>query len=252
MVVGSSRSRNRRGVDAFELKAIVNQMKLVADKVLEESSVVANCRMNRERNLSGSNGYDTELRFAPVDFLRVAAATNGKARWLDLCCGTGKALIEAAKVADAEKLPVAIVGVDLAGLFLPSNSSRLTLLQASLTNWQPEGSFDLITCVHGLHYIGDKLGLIARAASWLTEQGRFTANLDMANIRLSNGQSSSRIVSSALRKAGFNYSSRNKLIQCEGGHEHRFPFRYLGADDQAGPNYTGQPAVDSYYERLHG
>ena len=26
------------------------------------------------------------------------------------------------------------------------------------------------------------------------------------------------------------------------------PYRYLGADDQAGPNYTGQPAVDSYYE----
>jgi hypothetical protein len=26
------------------------------------------------------------------------------------------------------------------------------------------------------------------------------------------------------------------------------PYRYLGADDQAGPNYTGQPAVDSHYE----
>ena len=25
------------------------------------------------------------------------------------------------------------------------------------------------------------------------------------------------------------------------------PYRYLGADDRAGPNYTGQPAVVSYY-----
>jgi trans-aconitate methyltransferase len=225
-------------------------MKLVADKVLEESPIVANCRMNRERNLSGSNGYDVELRFKPLEYLATTIKQLGTARWLDLCCGTGKALIEAAKVADAESLPLEIIGVDLAGLFLPSNSSRLALLQASLSDWQPGASFDLITCIHGLHYIGDKLGLIARTGSWLTDQGRFTANLDMANIRLSNGQSSNRIVSSALRKAGFDYSSRNKLIQCDGRREVQLPFRYLGADDQAGPNYTGQPAVDSYYERL--
>ncbi|MFD4871429.1 hypothetical protein [Streptomyces sp. NPDC058412] len=28
----------------------------------------------------------------------------------------------------------------------------------------------------------------------------------------------------------------------------RLPFRYLGTDPAAGPNYTGQPAVASYYE----
>ncbi len=27
------------------------------------------------------------------------------------------------------------------------------------------------------------------------------------------------------------------------------PYRYLGADDRSGPNYTGQPAVTSYYEK---
>ena len=27
-----------------------------------------------------------------------------------------------------------------------------------------------------------------------------------------------------------------------------FHGRYRGADDQAGPNYTGQPAVNSYYD----
>ncbi len=31
------------------------------DKQLEQSSVVANCCMNRERDLSGTNGYDIEV-----------------------------------------------------------------------------------------------------------------------------------------------------------------------------------------------
>jgi len=26
------------------------------------------------------------------------------------------------------------------------------------------------------------------------------------------------------------------------------PYRYLGADDRAGPNYTGQPAIHSIYD----
>ena len=30
---------------------------------LEQSSVVANCCMNRERDLSGTNGYDVEIGF---------------------------------------------------------------------------------------------------------------------------------------------------------------------------------------------
>jgi hypothetical protein len=51
--------------------------------------------------------------------------------------------------------------------------------------------FDLITCVHGLHYVCDKLGLIARAASWLVEDGRFVANLALDNLRFSGGSSSS-------------------------------------------------------------
>lgn len=35
--------------------------RLLTDKVLEHSGVVANCRMNRERVLTGSNGYSTDL-----------------------------------------------------------------------------------------------------------------------------------------------------------------------------------------------
>ncbi len=230
------------------------QMKLISDTDLNNSPVVANCQMNRERNLSGSNGYDVELRFAPLDFLSAIAGKRGNARWLDLCCGTGKALIEATEIADANESPIEIVGVDLAGQFLKSASKRLNLIPASLTDWQPNEPFDLITCVHGLHYIGDKLGLLEKAPTWLTKNGRFAANLDLKSIRDQDQKSLGRVVATRLRSAEFQYSSRNKLIQfdnksAEPLQANSLPFRYLGADDQVGPNYTGQPAVDSFYER---
>ena len=71
----------------------------------------------------------------------------------------------------------------------------LRLVEASLTTWRPDRAFDLITCVHGLHYVGDKLGLIARAASWLAEDGLFVANLDLANLKLADGRAAGRKVS---------------------------------------------------------
>jgi hypothetical protein len=40
-------------------------MRFLSDDQLERSGVVANCRMNRERDLTGSNGYDRELGFNP-------------------------------------------------------------------------------------------------------------------------------------------------------------------------------------------
>ncbi len=106
-------------------------------------------------------------------------------------------------------------------------------------------SFDLITCVHGLHYIGDKLDLIARCASWLLPNGRFAGNLDLKNVAIQ--EASSRILTDAFRRNDFTYDSRSKLLELHDGRAAEFPFRYLGADDQAGPNYTGQPAVTSHY-----
>ena len=111
-------------------------MNLIEDGTLEKSSVVANCCMNHERNLHGSNGYDKELRCDPLDVLRSVAAENGQASWLDLCCGTGKALIQATSTLESEGVTIDIVGVDLAGLFLPADSKRLRLVQASLTDWE--------------------------------------------------------------------------------------------------------------------
>src|SRR5947209_4318775 len=132
------------------------------------------------------------------------------------------------------------------------NLTCLRLVEASLTTWRPDRVFDLITCVHGLHYVGDKLGLIARAASWLADDGLFVANLDLANLKLGDGRAAGLKVTSDLRRAGLEYDRRKRLVVCRGRKVLDLPYRYLGADDRAGPNYTGQPAVDSYYEPVVG
>ena len=231
-------------------------MDLLGEDELERSAVVANCRMNRERGLVGSNGYAKDLGFNPLDFLRGRISQGRPVGWLDLCCGTGKALIEAARIIHDEALTseIEIVGVDLIGMFgspvpgLPGPR----LVEASLSHWRPDRGFDLITCVHGLHYVGDKLGLVARAVSWLMADGVFVANFDLANLKFAEGRVTTRRVSSDLRKAGLEYDPRRRLIWCRGRKAMDLPYRYIGADDRAGPNYTGQPAVHSFYEVIPG
>jgi SAM-dependent methyltransferase len=205
---------------------------LLSDDALEASSVVANRAMNRERRLAGRDGYSRVLGF---DILSLPQG----ARWLDLCCGSGRALLDAA----AARPDLDITGVDLVGYFAASGPVRFET--ASITAWEPAAHYDLITCVHGLHYVGDKLGALLRAASWLSEDGVFVANFDASGVRLPGG---ARRLLPALREAGFTYDSRTRRIRRDGSFAGTLPFSYLGADDRAGPNYTGQPAVRSYYE----
>jgi SAM-dependent methyltransferase len=227
-------------------------MQLLSEEVLERSCTVANCRMNRERVLLGSNGYGRELGFNPLDFLVEKLPGQGTVAWVDLCCGRGRALIEAAKHLQADGLAgtVEIVGVDLVGLFDQplAGLTGLSLVEASLSRWRPERTFDLVSCVHGLHYVGDKLGLIARSATWLSDGGLFVANLDLANLKFADGRAVGRRIAAELRNCGLEYDRKRRLVFCRGRRTVRWPLRYVGADDNAGPNYTGQPAVDSYYE----
>jgi len=67
-------------------------------------------------------------------------------------------------------------------------------------------------------------------------------------LKFTNEPNHGRRMVAGLRDAGLEYDRRRRLVACQGRKHPEFPFRYLGADDRAGPNYTGQPAVDSYYE----
>ncbi|WP_405821502.1 class I SAM-dependent methyltransferase [Streptomyces sp. NBC_01390] len=215
--------------------------RLIDDDRLAGHSVVANSTMNRERVLTGVNSYARELGFDPAEFLD----SRGPApSWLDLCSGEGQALRAASR-----QLPRAVItGVDLVGpLRRAELPDGLELVTADLGQWSPARRYDLVTCVHGLHYIGDRLALLERAATWLTSTGLLVAHLDPATLRRPDGTDASRPVLAALRAAGFDYSARHHRLSLRGGRPVRLPFTYLGANPDAGPNYTGQPAVASYY-----
>ncbi|BBM83441.1 class I SAM-dependent methyltransferase [Candidatus Uabimicrobium amorphum] len=215
-------------------------MKLKAQQNLDDSDVVANNAMNRERGLSGINSYEKELRFSIVDFINKRLETQPQVAWLDLCCGKGYALQQASQRFSSDKL--IIYAVDLVGDFVHVAGGKFTV--GSLPEALPDRCFDLITCVHGLHYIGDKLQVIFRATQCLTSQGIFLANLDHRNIKSISGKTLRGIVK-LLRDPPCKYSGH---VLCISSQISAFPFAFIGADDKAGANYTGQPVVDSYYD----
>jgi SAM-dependent methyltransferase len=252
---------------------------LLDDTQLARSDVAANCVMNRERGLVGVNSYARDLGFDPLRWL-LAAATGGtgdppprgspaggdirtsragpghaepgaprddRQLWVDLCCGSGRALIEAGTQVDRSPWAgrLTIIGVDLVDAFVTEpRPTGLQLHVASVSTWAPPRAVNLVTCVHGLHYVGDKLGLLLRAASWLTDGGRLVAHLDPATLRHPDGRSAARRAVAALRRSGFDYDSRRHLVSRGGTTGVRLPatpatpdWAYLGADDQGGPSY---------------
>lgn len=226
-------------------------MKKLSDRLLENSSTVANSLMNRERACLGGNSYQKELCLDIPEYLKTRLPAEKQAAWLDLCCGSGKALIEAANVLAAQNLSskMKIIGVDLVSMFdsFPPELDCLHLIESSAAAFRPDCGFDLITCVHGLHYIGNKLAFLQKAVSLLKADGIFLANLDLANFKYADGKPAGRAVAKEFRKFGFEYQSKKHLLARKGRAEINFKFQYLGADDEAGPNYTGQRAVDSFY-----
>jgi SAM-dependent methyltransferase len=226
-------------------------VRLLDDAALAASPVVANNTMNRERGLAGVNSYAKELGFDPYEFL---VSRGGPRAWLDVCCGSGKALFHAAGrfAAEQPSADVAVVGIDVVEHFLGGiRPPGLELITASVSDWSTFRTFDLITCVHGLHYVGDKLGVLARTASWLVPDGLLVADFDAESIRDGRGRTVARKVVSMLRAAGWEYDARRKRVRCVGPGGLKLAASYLGADDTAGPNYTGQPAVTSYYDWSH-
>ncbi|HET7489875.1 MAG TPA: methyltransferase domain-containing protein [Acidimicrobiales bacterium] len=165
---------------------------------------------------------------------------------------SGQALVEAAVAlaAAGSAGPVRLVGVDLVDFFasVPPGLAGPELVVASVASWVPDTAFDLVTCVHGLHYVGDKLGLLSRAAGWLAPGGLLVADLDPGDVRLADGRPAGQRLPGALRAAGFAWDGRRRRVTRRGAGAAVVPWRYLGADDRGGPNRTGQPSVRSYYE----
>jgi len=221
-------------------------MKLLTEKELIWSVVVANNRMNRERKASGVNSYEREIHFNPVQFLRTCIDRTGQGKWLDLCCGKGNALLQCAADLSGYGLQdkAILKGVDLIDEFqhIPSSITCLQWEASSVVDWIPDDRYDLITCIHGLHYVGDKLRVLEMACGALTERGRLLVNIDLGSIK-----GVGTYVKDVLVKHGITYDVRKKLLICEGQRTIKFGLTFKGASDQAGPNYTGQEAVDAYY-----
>lgn len=216
-------------------------MKLLTEKELIWSPVVANNRMNRKRVASGVNSYEKELYFRPGTYLQECLSENGQVKWLDLCCGEGNALIQYAKGLEVQT-GVTLKGIDLVDQFemIPAHVTCLQFEVRSLVNWVPDEQYDLITCVHGIHYIGDKLQVITAALRALQPKGLFIGHLDLNNIK---GVDMRQLFAAH----NLEYNVRRKLLKCIGPRHIHLQLQYEGADDQTGPNYTGQEAVTSYY-----
>ncbi|MFL9481149.1 class I SAM-dependent methyltransferase [Chitinophagaceae bacterium LWZ2-11] len=229
-------------------------MKLMMEEELIMSTVVANNRMNRERNASGVNSYEKDINFHPEKYIGNHLQIFKQIKWLDLCCGEGKALLQCALYLADNNLQhkATLKGIDLIDAFQPI-PSKITCLQwqvGSVVNLSViDERYDIITCVHGLHYVGDKLQVIQKACSLLGEHGIFLAHLDLQNIKVI-GESTPQLIKKRLIEMGIHYDMRKKILSCNGSKMVEFGLQYQGADDKAGPNYTGQEAVNSYYCKL--
>ena len=226
-------------------------MQLLSEEKLVWSPTVANWRMNRERNSSRINSYEQELKFKPEEFLLSKIKEHGSASWVDICCGQGKALIQTADYFRKMELQddIWLEGIDLINDSFFSNieSVPVNFQSLSVINWMPSQDYDLITCIHGLHYIGDKLKVIEFMLNSLTSTGLFIANLDLNNIVIKPNKNNSFLKALFLKK-GLKYDSRKKLLSRTGKIKISFDVNFFGADDNCGPNYTGQDSVTSYYE----
>jgi SAM-dependent methyltransferase len=223
---------------------------LLSEAELEWSDVVANNSMNRERKATGVNSYEKDLKLNPLTFI-LNRKNQEIIQWLDLCCGKGNALIEVAKSfknTDFEA-KTHLKGIDLVDYFSDKKGlNNLDFEALNLSTWLPIIRFDLITIVHGLHYVGDKIGLIIKAASALKEDGVLMANMDVKNIKITNSEPSEKVMKSFFKKVNIEYNDKTKMIKIVGAKTIEKPFSYVGADDSVGTNYTGQRVVDSVYE----
>ena len=223
---------------------------LPADALLS-SPVVANSTMNRGRGFSGVNSYERDLHFSLSEFLAERIREQGAAFWYDACCGQGLALVEAGRQLDAAGWAgqVRIVGVDLIPMFTPEEAPVVTLLAADVAAFTLDQPADLITCVHGLHYLGDKLGFLQNSYAMLAPGGLFLGHLDPSNVRAAD--STLPIWRRAVRHAVKNGAApelKGHVLRVERADALLdFGVTYQGATVSEQPNFAGITVVDSWY-----
>ena len=209
---------------------------LLSETELVRHSVVANCQMNRQRGLLGVNSYAKDLG---MDIQAVLAELRTPG-WLDVCCGEGRALLEA-----AELIPdVRYHGLDLVAAFAGTHE-KVRYSVGPISGFRPSRKFGFITCVHGLHYVGDKLGALQSLSAWLADDGLFVGHFDLESLQFEGGDGGRAMVEAVLGRSGYQYNRLSRILKGQG--LLNFEADYLGADPNAGPNFTGQPAVNSHY-----
>jgi trans-aconitate methyltransferase len=226
-------------------------MTMLRPDELLASPVVANATMNRERGLSGVNSYERDLRFSITEFLAERVRERGGAVWYDACCGQGRALVEAGRqFADAGwGRQVRIVGVDLVPMFTPETAPNVSLQAADVATFSLEQPADLVTCVHGLHYLGDKLGFLQNTCALLAPGGLFLGHLDPNNVlSMESGQPVWRQAARHAAERGAALGLKRHVLRVKQTDAPLgFGMAYRGATVSKQPNYTGIVVINSWY-----
>jgi SAM-dependent methyltransferase len=184
-------------------------------------------------------------------------------RWLDACCGEGRALREASQLWTSMPWSrhLEIVGLDLWDDLPPSQASAdgpaLRFVGADIADWTPpDVPLDLITCVHGLHYLPNKLGFLERAYSWLApDGGLLLAHLDTANVRQEGSETTDLWATLArrARKQGVTLRLSNHLLRLQRTPDSpntlTFDCSFVGRTVSPKPNFSGMTVIDSWYRQ---
>jgi SAM-dependent methyltransferase len=145
---------------------------------------VAQGCMNRFRPLEGTNSYRGELGVNPLDCIPAGGY------WLDIGCGAAVAVRQAAR----RRPDIHVVAVDLLPALQDGKPPprNLRLVQADAACLPLRSRFHLITAVHVLHFLDDKLGCLEQWANFLQPGGRLLANADPDDIAIGETWESAR------------------------------------------------------------
>jgi hypothetical protein len=143
---------------------------------------------------------------------------------------------------------ITTLGVDLIGQIAQVPNEYVVVGDVSTFN--PGYAVDIITCVHGLHYVADKLAILCHFYSLLAPEGQIVANLDLMNIivddqPIAKWTAFTKLIAEPKPTATF----KNHVLTLTKGSECSLTFglRFVGASISTEPNYSGITVVNSCY-----